>query len=186
MSPSLSPHLSSFPLPKRESWLVPVAKGFSFVLSRRFQLIFIVCLLGQSSVIFDETPLRTVPLLFIIVVSRGTPSLPPRGRVNFLLRDESARPIGISPLYFGDETHGYKDLSFHLYFPFARERSVVRDISTFNEEARLHEEALSNIVHHDFAMIPSSLLHGKPTFYTRTCVCRDLCTPLARYTRLVK
>lgn len=82
MSPSLSPHLSSFPLPKRESWLVPVAKGFSFVLSRRFQLIFIVCLLGQSSVIFDETPLRTVPLLFIIVVSRGTPSLPPRGRVN--------------------------------------------------------------------------------------------------------
>lgn len=104
------------------------------------------------------------------------------------LRDESARPIGISPLYFGDETHGYKDLSFHLYFPFARERSVVRDISTFNEEARLHEEALSNIVHHDFAMIPSSanLLHGKPTFYTRTCVCRDLCTPLARYTRLVK
>lgn len=41
--------------------------------------------------------------------------------------------------------------------------------------------SLSNIVHHDFAMISSSanLLHGKPTFYTRTCICRDLCTPLA-------
>lgn len=133
----------------------------SFVLSRPFQLIFIVCLLGQASVASHGT------LLFVIVacVPRHSVFLPASFR-----RVEGTH----LPFQTDDSRHCTWSIKSYGYGAFAS-----NDVPSARGGYRTSSRMISRQPPREFPLPQTPSNHGKPTFYTWTYICRDLCTPFA-------
>lgn len=130
----------------------------SFVSSRPFQLIFIVCLLGQASVASHGT------LLFVIVAScPAALRLPPRFVQTSRGNASSVSDRRFSPLYLVDQKLWIRSVRF--------------------ERRPLRTRRLSNIVQDDFAATSSRVSSSANPFQPREAhlLHLDVCLPRSVY-----